>query len=48
MIIEELSPNPFRFPLKSHVIDYLKKDEMIIFIRIISSEMSPEKHLFRK
>ncbi len=48
LIIEELSPNSFRFPLKDHVIYYLKKDEKIIFVGIISAEMSPEKHLFRR
>jgi toxin ParE1/3/4 len=48
MIIEEISPNSFRFPLKEHVIYYYKKDEKIIFVGIISSEMSPEKHLIRK
>lgn len=48
MVIEEVSPNAFSFVLKHHVIYYLKKDAKIIFVGIISSEMSPEKHLTRK
>ncbi len=48
MVIDEISLDSFRFPLKDHVIYYLKKDEEVIFVGIIPSSMSPDKHLSRK
>ena len=46
--IDEISANSFRFPLKDHVIYYLQRDKKIIFVGVLSSSMSPEKHLLRK
>ena len=46
--IEEISPNAYRFPLKDHVLYYLVQDDKIIFVGIISTDMSPEKHILRK
>ncbi len=46
--IDEISSSSFRFPLKNHVIYYLQKDDLIIFVGVLSSSMSPEKHLLRK
>lgn len=48
MTIDEISPNAFRFPIKNHVVYYLKKDDKVIFVGVLSSEMSPKKHLERK
>ena len=48
MTIDEISPNAFRFPIKNHVVYYFKKDDKVIFVGVLSSEMSPKKHLDRK
>lgn len=48
MAIDEISPNAFRFPIENHVVYYLKRDDKVIFVGVISSEMSPKKHLQRK
>lgn len=46
--IDEISSNSYRFPLKDHVIYYLKKDDSIIIVGVLSASMSPEKHLLRQ
>ncbi|MGI2040504.1 type II toxin-antitoxin system RelE/ParE family toxin [Shewanella frigidimarina] len=46
--IDEISPDAFRFPIKNHVIYYLRKEDKVIFVGVLSSGMSPEKHLKRE
>lgn len=46
--IEDISPSAFRFPIKNYVIYYAKKDDTVVFVGILSSELAPEKHLKRE
>lgn len=45
--IEEISDSAFRFPIKNHVIYYAKKHDTVVFVGVISSDMSPQKHMMR-
>lgn len=46
--IEEISDNAFRFPLKDHVVYYLKGDVGVVFVGVLPNRMAPGKHLRRK
>ena len=48
MVIDEISPNAFRFPLNDHVIYYFRRDKDVVFVGVIPANMSPEKHLRRQ
>jgi toxin ParE1/3/4 len=48
IIIDEISPNAVRFPLNDHVIYYLRRQKDIVIVGVLSTSMSPEKHLRRK
>lgn len=45
--VEEVSSDAFRFPIKNHVIYYAKREDTVIFVGVISSDMSPKKHMIR-
>lgn len=45
--VNEISLNAFRFPLKDHVIYYLRRDKDVVFVGILSASLSPAKHLLR-
>ena len=45
--IEEVSSNAFRFPIKNHVIYYAKREDTVVLVGVISSDMSPQKHMIR-
>ncbi|MCG3743618.1 type II toxin-antitoxin system RelE/ParE family toxin [Vibrio cincinnatiensis] len=45
--IEEISNNAFRFPIKNYVIYYAKREDIVVFVGVISTEMSPQKHRMR-
>ncbi|MFV0448663.1 MAG: type II toxin-antitoxin system RelE/ParE family toxin [Vibrio sp.] len=45
--IEDISSNAFRFPIKNYVIYYVKREDSVVFVGILSSDMSPQKHLIR-
>jgi len=46
--IDEISPNAFRFSLNDHIIYYLRRKKDIVIVGVLSTNMSPEKHLKRK
>jgi toxin ParE1/3/4 len=46
--IEEVSEDAFRFPLKDHIVYYLKRKNDVVFVGVLPSHMSPKKHLQRK
>ncbi|WP_102795403.1 type II toxin-antitoxin system RelE/ParE family toxin [Bowmanella denitrificans] len=46
--LNEISPDAYRFPLKNHVIYYVRKPDKIIIVGVLSSDMAPEKHLRRE
>jgi len=48
IIINEISPHAFRFPLKDHVVYYLQRKNDIVFVGLLSNSMAPEKHLQRE
>ena len=43
--INEISQNAFRFPINDHVIYYLRRNKDIVIVGVLSTNMSPEKHL---
>ena len=46
--IDEISKNAFSFPINDHVIYYLRRNKDIVIVGVLSTNMSPEKHLKRK
>lgn len=46
--INDISDGVYRLPLKDHVVYYLKRNNDVLFVGIISNSMSPESHLARK
>jgi|GEM_PF-6592670 len=46
--MKEVSENAFRFPLKDHVVYYLKRNNDVVFVGVLPSHMSPKEHLQRK
>lgn len=46
--IDNISAHAFRFPLRDHVIYYLRRQNDIIIVGVISNNMSPSEHLQRK
>ena len=46
--IDEISPDAFRFPLSDHVIYYLRRNNDIVIVGVLSASMSPENHSKRK
>lgn len=49
IVVDEVSPNSFRFPIKDHVVYYHRKtDGSVVFVGIVPSNRSPEAHLRRQ
>ncbi|PMO56429.1 acyl-CoA acyltransferase [Vibrio tasmaniensis] len=42
--VSELGQDYFRFPLKHHVIYYIRKQELLIIAAVFGKHMSPAKH----
>lgn len=47
VVIDEISSDAYRFPLKDHIVYYLKRTDSIIFVGVVPTKMAPEKHLAR-
>ena len=48
IVISEISENAFRFPLKEHVVYYLKRGQDVVFVGVISNNLAPSKHSQRR
>lgn len=45
--ISDISENAFRFPLKDHVVYYLKRENDVVFVGVISNNLAPISHTRR-
>ena len=48
IVISDISENAFRFPLKDHVVYYLKRENDVVFVGVISNNLSPISHTLRE
>jgi toxin ParE1/3/4 len=48
IVLNDVSPRAYRFPIKNYVIYYLKRDSDVVFVGVLSAKMAPIKHLERK
>ena len=48
LLLEEVSPEAYRFPVKDYVLYYLKRKSDIVFVGVLSNKMAPEKHAQRQ
>ena len=47
VVLDDVSSSAYRFPLKDHVLYYLKRPDCIVFVGVIPSKFAPSKHLAR-
>ena len=47
VVLDEISSNAYRFPLKDHVLYYLKRPNCIVFVGVLSNKFAPSKHFER-
>ena len=48
IVISDISENAFRFPLKDHVVYYLKRENNVVFVGVISNNLAPDSHTERE
>ena len=48
IVISDISENAFRFPLKDHVVYYLKRENDVVFVGVISNNLAPISHTQRE